>query len=149
MSRAGTAIVIAAIMGAAMGCNAGPHAATGFRLPAYGDVERGKAAFVSLDCNRCHRVTGVELPQPPDAGILVVLGGDTQRQMTDGYLVTSIINPSHVVARYPKERMTTAPGKSKMPDYADISVRQMTDLVTFLQANYKLRPPAREYVASY
>jgi hypothetical protein len=150
MSRTVLWAAVAVLVGGATACDSGPRAATGFRLPAYGNVDNGKSAFMALECNRCHRVSGVEMPHPKAEGAMtVVLGGDTPRQMTDGYLVTSIINPSHIVARHPKELMTSTDGKSRMPDYSDMTVRQMTDLVAFLQAHYKVRPPAREYAASY
>ena len=150
MSRAVSWAAMAVLVTGITGCQSGPHAAAGFRLPSYGNIENGKAAFVALECNRCHSVSGIEMPHPRADGVMtVVLGGETNRQMTDGYLVTSIINPSHAIARYPRERMTTPTGASRMPDYSAITVRQMTDLVAFLQANYKLRPPAREYTASY
>ena len=79
-----------------VGCNAGRHSPEGFRLPPDGDVERGRAAFLSLGCNECHEVVGADLPaRPAHARVPVVLGGRLYRPITDGYLVTSIIYPSY------------------------------------------------------
>lgn len=132
-SRYGLVVVLAA---AAAACGSGPHSSSGFRLPGYGDVERGKAAFVELKCNQCHVVAGTDLAK---AGVAtpIVLGGESFRQITDGYLVASIINPSSSFAPYPAEMVKGADGKSRMPEYADnISVRQLTDVVAFLQSRY-------------
>ena len=65
--------------------------------------------------------------------------------MTDGYLVTSIIYPSYQLASYPKEQIT-ANGESRMPHYADkMTVRQLTDIVAFLQSRYVVRQSSAEY----
>ena len=135
-----------ALMLGAVACESGRHAAAGFRLPADGNVDRGKAAFVALECHRCHEVSGVELPpptvQPP---VPVVLGGLVVNEITDGYLTTSIINPSYKLADYRKE-LITAGGKSRMPEYADrMTVRQLTDLVAFLQSRYTVRRGSPKY----
>ena len=77
----------------------------------------------------------------------VVLGGLTTREMNDGYLVTSIINPSYRLAPQPKEAIAVA-GRSRMPEYADkLTVRQLTDLVAFLQSRYEFRRPIARYPA--
>lgn len=136
---------IAVLLGA-VACESGRHSPAGFRLPADGNVEKGKAAFVALECHRCHAVSGVELPpptvQPP---VPVVLGGLVVDEMTDGYLAASIINPSYKLAPYPKELITNG-GKSRMPDYADqMTVRQVTDLVAFLQSRYTVRRGSPKY----
>ena len=67
--------------------------------------------------------------------------------MTDGYLVASIINPSHALGPYGRAA-TSVNGKSRMPEYVDsITVRQIADLVAFLQSRYTLKPLARGYIA--
>jgi mono/diheme cytochrome c family protein len=110
----------------AMSCGPSRYSSSGFRLPPDGNAERGKAAFLALGCHTCHSVVGSDLPrqtvQPP---VPVVLGGTVARQPSDGFLVTAIINPSFQMAQ------------SRMPHYADrITVRQLTDIVEFLQAQY-------------
>jgi len=145
MQRCLILLPIAVLLGA-VACDSGRHSPAGFRLPANGDVERGKAAFVALECHRCHEVSGVELPpptvQPP---VPVVLGGLVVNEMTDGYLTASIINPSYQLASYPKE-LITAHGKSRMPEYAErMTVQQLTDLVAFLQSRYNVRRGSPKY----
>jgi mono/diheme cytochrome c family protein len=125
-----------------IGCQ-NPRSAAGFSLPA-GDPGRGKQAFVTLKCHECHRVAGVpDLPEPvASPPVPVALGGEIPHVRTDGELVASIIHPSHRIARgYPVESVTQG-GVSRMPDYADVmTVRQMVDLVAFLQAQYVVVRP--------
>jgi hypothetical protein len=120
----------------------GRHSPAGFRLPENGDVERGKAAFVALKCYGCHTVANVEMPPPTSVGLPVPLGGTVYEVRTDGYLVTSIIHPSHAVA-HPRQGAVLAPeAESHMPDFSrDMTVRQLVDLVAFLQSTYELAPP--------
>jgi hypothetical protein len=76
---------------------------------------------------------------------MVTLGGEVTRVKTYGELVTSIINPSHRLARgYPTEEVSAA-GESLMAlAYLNdvMTVQQLIDLVAFLQARYEVRPPA-------
>jgi len=113
---------------------------SGFRLPD-GDAARGQEAFVNLKCNACHPVQGLNLPAPiADPPVPVVLGGGVDYQPTDGKFVTSIINPSHKVGRYPAELVESG-GESRMADYSDVmTVRQLTDLVAFLHSRYTYTP---------
>jgi len=131
------AILIFSAMG---GCG-GRHSPAGFRLPENGDVERGKTAFVEMKCYSCHTVANVELPAPTSVGLPVPLGGKVHETRTDGYLVTSIIHPSHRLA--PQRTALMAPeGESHMPDFTrSMTVRQLVDLVAFLQSTYQIEPP--------
>lgn len=126
------------------GCVPGPKSSEGFRLPD-GDAKKGEQAFLDLQCNRCHTVDGVELPPP--RVFKLTLGGETARVKTYGELVTSIINPSHVLSEQYKQQLADAK-ESPMPDLTEeISVHQMIDLVAFLQSHYRLiePPPSRTY----
>lgn len=127
------------------GCDSGPHSSAGFRLPD-GNVERGKTAFVAYGCHTCHEVAGSDLPRPAvQAPVPVVLGGVVERPMTDGYLTTSIINPSYRIAGYPKEQVV-AGGRSRMPHFGDrMTVQDLADLVAFLQSRYTVRHMMPEY----
>jgi len=86
--------------------------------------------------------------QPP---VPVVLGGEVDSKLSDAYFVTSLIAPSHQIALHRKEQeeQLTTGGVSRMPSYADrISVRQMVDLVAFVQSRYSERtllPPDNYY----
>jgi hypothetical protein len=123
------------------GCG-GRHSAAGFRLPDNGSVERGKAAFVELQCTRCHTVAGVDLPSPTMAGLEVPLGGEVYQARTDGYLVTSIIHPSYRLARGHQAVGTAPEDLSRMPDYTrGMTVEQLVDLVAFMQSVYEIVDP--------
>jgi hypothetical protein len=129
---------------AAAGACGGAKSGKGFHLPE-GDVERGKAAFAALGCNGCHSVSGVELPAPAVPGaVQIKLGGEVLRVKTYGELVTSIIDPSHVVSPAFRARFEEE-GMPPMPDLTgSMSVAQMIDLVAFLHASYKKVHP--EYI---
>lgn len=140
------AICIAAMM-VFTGCPTSEKSSIGFRLPE-GNVESGKAAFKSLGCIQCHLIAGVELlPEPTETRtIYVPLGGEVERIKTYGQLVTSIINPSHVIDRQYRDRYVDDEGKSIMPDFSEkMTVRQMIDLVEFLQAQYEVVIPDFAY----
>lgn len=131
-------VIVALVLGilavAQSGCTSGRHSPAGFRLPENGDPARGKAAFVELRCFGCHTVSGEQdLPQPDQAAATVPLGGAVSEIRTDGYLVTSIIHPSHRAKSAP-----TVDGESPMPDYSRMTVRQLVDLVAYLQTRYRL-----------
>lgn len=148
MMRWPTYLALAALAGAGLGCGSGRHSSTGFRLPDDGDADRGKVTFVALGCHGCHQVSGVDLPHvTAQVPAPVALGGEVDRVVTDGYLVTSITNPSYRLAHYPKGQITIG-GMSRMPLYTDrLTVRQLTDLVAFLQSRYteRLLPPTHMY----
>ena len=125
-----------------VGC-AGQKSGAGFRLPD-GDPAAGKIAFQELKCNECHRVRGAELPAPTvTPAVPVVLGGDVPHVKTDGDLVTSIINPSHrISAAFKPEEVRQSGGASRMPDLTTaMTVRQLVDIVAFLQTHYTVVRP--------
>ncbi len=146
MLHCSRALVIAALLGAGVACDSGRHSTAGFRLPADGNPERGRQAFSDLGCPACHRVVALDLPSPTvQPPVPVVLGGEVDRKLSDAYFVTSLISPSHQLALYPKEQITTH-GVSRMPSYTDkMSARQMVDLVAFLQSRYIERPSLPTY----
>ncbi|MBZ5724115.1 MAG: cytochrome c [Acidobacteriia bacterium] len=146
MLRRSKLLVLAALLGSSWACNT-RYSASAFHLPADGDVERGKAAFLALGCNSCHQVSGTDLPQPAvQPPVPVVLGGDVNERYSDAFLVTEVIDPSRRLAPYPREQIAVD-GRSRMPHYADrMSVRQLTDIVAFLQAQYRVRPRLPQYV---
>lgn len=127
------------------GCN-DPKSASGFRLPD-GEVNAGRDAFIRLNCHRCHSVAGERLPALPDSGIIEVpLGGEIRRVMTYGQLVTSIINPHHIVNPAYQGKFTDAAGASLMPDYnKTMTVDELVNLVAFLQSRYSLKVPEPAY----
>lgn len=124
------------------GCDTGPKSAKGFTLPE-GDAKLGQQAFVHFRCYDCHSVPGVDLPpsEQPDQ-VVVRLGGQVAKTKTYGELVTSIVNPSHrLAAGYAESLVTTDEGQSRMTNYNEVmTVKQLIDLVAFLQSHYELRP---------
>jgi mono/diheme cytochrome c family protein len=116
----------------------------GFHLP-LGDPDRGRAAFSALQCGACHAIAGTA-PDAENDGRFV-LGGQTMRVKTYGDLVTSIVNPSHRLARgYPADEVSRN-GESPMAAARlneVMSVQQLVDLAAFLQAEYELAPPLIE-----
>lgn len=132
------------------GCDTGPKSGRGFTLPE-GDPKMGEATFTQLQCNSCHIVVGKpDIPHPETAAISVKLGGKVKSVQTYGQLVTSIINPSHRLAKgYPLE-MIQEQGESKMINYNVVmSVEQLTDLVAFLQDQYELEPFVPSHYPGY
>ncbi len=134
---------LAAILafGVLAGCG-GRHSAAGFRLPENGDIARGEAAFVALKCSNCHTVADVDLPAPTSIAAPVPLGGMVHEVRTDGYLVTSIIHPAHFVSHPARTTLLAPAPESHMPDFSrEMTVRQLVDVVAFLQSTYKVVPP--------
>lgn len=120
--------------------------AKGFRLPE-GDIERGKAAFLQMKCHQCHSVAGVVLPNSDSPSpISLELGGVVRKVKTYGELVTSIIQPQHIVS--PEYIAKLGDGAkqgaiSPMPSFNDtMTVTQLTDIVTFLHSHYQQAPPS-------
>lgn len=135
--RSPVMLVGAALLTLLLGCDTSPKSSHGFRLPD-GDTEKGREAFVALQCYSCHNVKGVEMP--PSTSLHLTLGGETTRVKTYGGLVTSIINPSHVVSEQYKEELKEQ--LSPMPEYNHVmTVQQMIDLVAFLQQHYTVVVP--------
>ena len=137
-------LTLAVFLGVAA-CDSGPRSPVGFRLPD-GNAAEGQAAFVELRCYDCHTMAGVDLPAPgPDLARPVALGGQIYEVRTDGYLITSIIHPSHKLAPgYWKAEVSIGEGESRMPTHGEImTVDQLIDLVAFLQESYEVIPPPR------
>jgi hypothetical protein len=128
------------------GCDAGPKSSKGFTLPD-GDATKGQAEFVASRCYDCHSIAGVDLPEREESEqTIVALGGEVSRIKTYGELVTSIINPSHRLAKGFASEEVAEDGESKMTNYNDaITVSQLIDLVAFLQSHYKLREYERTF----
>ena len=116
----------------------------GFALPS-GGVEEGKLAFSTVGCDRCHSAGVIEWKGTND-DVHIRLGGEVATLKTYGELVTSIIHPNHKVARKYKDVATNKMGFSKMENFnQSMTVQEMVDIVTFLQSEYDLKPPADYY----
>lgn len=134
------------------GCDLTGRPAGEFALPE-GNAAGGQELFVTLQCTACHKLQNLELPPPEAEGpVMVVLGGKVSKVKSYGELVTSIINPSHRLARRFRKEEISEEGQSLMANYNDVmTVTELTDLVTFLQTQYVVaqRPGYRYPVYEY
>lgn len=144
-TRSALTLLTATAMALLLGACSDQKSAAGFRLPD-GDAETGRAAFVRLNCHRCHTVAGETFPDAVAGVVVVPLGGEVVRVKTYGQLVTSIINPQHIIDPKYQGKYTDASGASLMPDYnKTMTVDEMIHLVTFLQTHYRIKPPDPPY----
>lgn len=132
-------------------CDPEAVANRGFSLPE-GDIETGQQLFQELRCIACHTVAGNDPDDEQwqiegEREIEVQIGGESTRVQSYGDLVTSVINPSHRLAKgYPAEEVSVD-GESKMPNYNGVMrVDELIDIVTFLKTRYVLKqPPVTTY----
>jgi sulfur-oxidizing protein SoxX len=109
-----------------------------------GDVNAGRQAFVDHQCHQCHSVAGIRMPPLAGAsGVLLELGGETAGVRTYGELMTSVINPNHAISDRYREQLSleaAIPLESPMPmpRIDNMTVRQLIDLVAFLDSRYVL-----------
>lgn len=146
MTRQLFAVTLIAVLSCA--CTEQARHRQGFSLPE-GDENIGQMAFVAIGCHGCHTVAGTTLPTPDYTGpVSIELGGKVTRQKSYGYLVTSIINPSHkLIAGYDEDIVTYRAGGTLMPDFnRRLSVQDLIDLVAFLAPKYEVVPPPTAYL---
>lgn len=132
-------------------CRTYPDYTGDFRFPiGSGDVAQGREAFVRLGCPQCHTVSGVSLPEYTGTRFITMpLGGELIFAKTYGNLVTSIINPNHIISdRYleqlpaeQRRRTNTSP----MYMNPEMRVTELIDIVAFLNSRYSLLPGYTEY----
>ncbi|MGD8339608.1 MAG: c-type cytochrome [Gammaproteobacteria bacterium] len=109
-----------------------------------GDVDAGRQAFIDHQCHACHSVSGVDLPPLAGASdVLLELGGETSTVRSYAGLMTSIINPNHEISEEYRSRLARnaqLPLNSPMPmpHIDNMTVRQLIDLVAFLDSRYIL-----------
>lgn len=133
-------------------CDLAGMSSAEFALPE-GDAGRGQELFVSLGCTSCHKIHGLDLPIVATEGpVMVVLGGGVSRVKSYSELVTSIINPSHRLARGIAKDRISQEGESLMAVYNEVmTVTELIDIVAFLQVQYEVieRPGYRYPVYDY
>jgi hypothetical protein len=114
------------------------HAAGGvppgwrFSLPA-GDPAAGRQVFIDTRCHTCHALRGEQFPLKP--GEAATAGPDLTGMGAShptGYLVESILNPSAVLVEGPG--FIGGDDRSIMPPTPDLTVKQLIDLVAYLQS---------------
>jgi sulfur-oxidizing protein SoxX len=117
-----------------------------FGFPASeGDIAAGRQAFLDHRCHQCHSVADERLPVLAGADRPIFeLGGATTAIHSYADLTTSIINPNHAISeRYRNQELTlntTIPLESPMPmpNLDTMTVRQLIDIVAFLDSKYRL-----------
>lgn len=120
-------------------CNDGVNSSKGFSLPP-GNAEKGEIVFMESHCLACHTLANFDSPSiKKEFATPVKLGGSVTRIKTYADLVTSVINPSHRIAKINQSNNYQSNGESKMKSYNDtMTITELTDLVTFLQPHYTL-----------
>lgn len=107
-------------------------------------IESGQQAFIDQHCHQCHSVAGVRLPELAGASAPILeLGGETSSIKSYAELVTSIIEPNHVISERYREELAVngqVPLDSPMPtpDLDRMTVQQLIDIVAFLDSRYEL-----------
>jgi len=107
-------------------------------------IESGRQAFIDQHCHQCHSAAGVRLPELAGASAPILeLGGETSTVKSYAELVTSIIEPNHVISERYREELALdgqVPLDSPMPtpDLDRMTVQQLIDIVAFLDSRYEL-----------
>jgi len=128
------------------GCAVEQYTREDFRFPILnGDIDQGRNSFVALGCHQCHSVNGVDLPvYPGESPLQLELGGEIIYVKTYGELVTSIINPNHVISEKYLDSLDSGARQlltSPMPFKREMTIEQLVDVVTFLNSRYVLLQP--------
>jgi hypothetical protein len=77
-----------------------------------------------------------------EPAVPVSLGGQVPVAITDGYLVTSVIHPSHRLSARVEPAAVRSGRLSRMGDFNEaMSVRDLIDLVAYLQSRYSVVQP--------
>ena len=91
-----------------------------------GVAARGRKAFAALFCYTCHTVEGESFERPTIEDPQRIGESWDHRTLSDGELVTAIINPDHDLPEVYKAR--------RMLDYSGVmTVQQLVDLVALLR----------------
>ena len=105
----------------------------GWKLsPPPGDVATGRTLFVDYGCASCHRVEGESFSVKPGAG---EVGPDLTgmgAHHPPAYFAEAILNPDAILIEGPG--YISPDGHSTMPDYPDMSIQQLGDLVAYLSS---------------
>lgn len=143
MQSKGLLIILGAALPAfAAGCAS--SALFGFPVD-QADIAAGRQAFLDHRCNQCHSIADERLP--PLAGAdrpIFELGGSTTMVRSYADLMTSILSPNHHISeRYRDQQLllnTEIPLESPMPtpNFDTMTVRQLIDIVAFLDSKYQL-----------
>lgn len=119
-------------------CEQGANSTRGFRLPE-GNAENGQQLFTTYGCVACHNIDGIEDQGQKILATPVKLGGPVTLNKTYADILTSIVNPSHRIARTLDQDVVQRDGQSVMTNYNEqMTVAHLIDLVTFIETKYEL-----------
>jgi hypothetical protein len=117
-----------------------------FGFPAdQGDIAAGRQASIDHRCHQCHSIADERLPSLARADRpMLELGGPTTTIWSYADLTTSIINPNHAISeRYRDQQLLRteipleSPMPMPMPSLDTMTVRQLIDIVAFLDSRYE------------
>ncbi|MFN8604014.1 MAG: cytochrome c [Candidatus Binatia bacterium] len=98
------------------------------RVPS-GDAAVGRETFVALGCPSCHRVAGEAFSRTAPSGPGPELSGMGSHH-PPAYFAEALLDPDAVVLE--GAGWVDGDGRSTMPAYPDLTVRQLGDLVAYL-----------------
>ena len=126
-------------------CSGDRKPVKGFVLPE-GDIAQGEQVFVDFNCHACHTIPGIEFPEIKNKlPFIMEIGGEVHRVKNYGELLTSVVNPDHIISMKYRAMVQQAEREvsiTPMPYRGEeMTVAELIDLVEFLHAHYtKLQP---------
>ncbi|MCX8071604.1 MAG: c-type cytochrome [Candidatus Binatia bacterium] len=99
--------------------------------PAPGDPAAGRKTFVEFGCYKCHKIAGEDFPPGGDSSYFVgpeLTGMGSHHP--PGYFAEAIVNPNAILVEGPG--YLDENGHSRMPEYPDMTLEQLADLVAYL-----------------
>lgn len=113
----------------------------GWKLtPPAGSVAGGRRAFVDFGCASCHKVEGESFSVKESAGNVGPELTGMGAHHPPAYFAEAILNPDAILIEGPG--YIGPDGHSVMPDYPDMTTRQLADLVAYLSSLTKGGPHA-------
>ena len=100
--------------------------------PPPGDVAAGRRAFADFGCSSCHTVRGENFPAAGGEGNVGPDLSGMGSHHPAGYFAESILNPNAVLVDGPG--YIGPDGRSVMPAYPELTLKQLADLVAYLQS---------------
>jgi sulfur-oxidizing protein SoxX len=144
-------ILASVILLALPACSEEGKPVRGFVLPE-GDIAQGEQVFVDFNCHGCHTIPDMEFPvtdfTPP---FILEIGGEVYRVKTYGDLLTSVVNPDHIISPKYVAMLESANREaviSPMPYFGEeMTVAELIDVIEFLHAQYSRLQP--QYYRGY
>lgn len=141
--QTGVITTLMVLSGALLVAGCSSYSSFGFPVES-GNIGTGQQVFVDYGCHRCHTIAGINLPDIENvASPRLELGGEISQIKAYSELVTSVINPDHRISDRYRDLLpasTQGPLTTQMPmaHVETMTVRQLIDLVAFLDSRYVL-----------